>query len=341
MRTTIGLDVGRSAVKVVAIAEGRRTHQLFPSYACPAVTISDEMEAMKARRETVEFNGASWFFGETAYMQGRNLASGLSDDWVATDEHAALFMGGLKALENAGVPGVDDALILVGLPGRTFESQRSTLASLLSSLAPEASIRVVPQPAGPYYNLMFSEDGTEDPAHVISEESWAVVEVGHYTCDFMLFRNGRYINWALNSTEGVRVAAQELQRLIAARHGVTVDLNEAAEILQTHKLKNFGRTLSVDTEVSEAARVISTQVIQQANTLFETEARKLTGIILAGGGAPLVYPYLKDHWPTTQMPLNPRFSVAEGYARYAQGLLMFESQTSGARARPGKASKVA
>lgn len=327
MNTVIGFDIGHSSIKVEASMAGKKKLSLLiPSHACPAVSIEVEAAAEKARKETVSLDGREWFFGHTALMQGRNLPTGLTDEWIQTPEHTALFLGGLKALKDAGLPNVDEALIVMGLPGRTFGTQRHALGTLLGQYAPRASIQIVPQPAGPYYQAMFNEEGQENAQRKIDEESWAVVEVGHYTTDTALFKHGQFISWGMGSCNGVRVAAQELQRIVSSAHGIQIDLVEATEALITKRIANFGNAISIENEVMEASRIIADQVIRHADQLLADEARKLTGVILAGGGAPLVYPLLKDHWPSTVMPHNPRFSVADGYCRYGQGISRLRQQ---------------
>lgn len=326
MSAVIGFDIGHSSLKIEAVSGKRSVSLLIPSHACPAITISDDAEAAKARNETVNLDGRDWFFGNTALLQGRNLPTGLSDDWIHTPEHTALFLGGLKAVKDTGISGVDEAMIVLGLPGRTFDSQRHTLATHLGQHAPKASIQIVPQPAGPYYQQMFNDAGEEIPDRKIDAESWAVIEVGHFTTDTALFKRGSFINWGLGSCNGVRVAAQELQRIVQSNHGIQMDLVESTEALQSRTIANFGGSLGLEKEVAEASRIIADQVIRHADQLLGDEARKLNGIILAGGGAPLVYPMLKQHWSTTVMPHNPRFAVANGYCRYGQGLLRWKQQ---------------
>lgn len=325
MQTIIGFDIGHSSIKIEAVAGKRTSSLLVPSHACPAVVIEDDIEAEKARRETVTVDGRDWFFGNTALLQGRHLPTGFSDDWIHTPEHTALFLGGLKALKDTGVQ-VDDAMIVLGLPGRLFSTQRHALATHLKQYAPNATLHVVPQPSGPFYQTMFDADGGENPERKIDEESWAVVEVGHYTTDTALFKRGSFINWAMGSANGIRVAAQELQRLVEATHGIQIDVVEATDALQNRKIANFGNVIALDNEVAEASRIISEQVIRHADQLLAEEARKLTGVILAGGGAPLVYPALKKHWPNTIMPHNPRFSVANGYCRFGLGMANWAKQ---------------
>lgn len=74
-RTCIGFDVGRSAVKLVAVhgskqkiekTEGRPTR---PRSRRLLVRITDDREAARAATETVSVDGRNHFVGETAVLQ--------------------------------------------------------------------------------------------------------------------------------------------------------------------------------------------------------------------------------------------------------------------------------
>ena len=101
MRTCVGLDIGRSSVKVVSRSPEGRREILFPSSVCPAFGITDEREQLRALEETVTVNQRDYFFGATAALQGQDdLLAGLRDDWVFTDSHTALFRGALRKLRS-------------------------------------------------------------------------------------------------------------------------------------------------------------------------------------------------------------------------------------------------
>src|SRR4051812_47560955 len=145
MQTCIGFDIGRSSVKIVAAWDDHRREILFPSSVVPAFKITDDREAERVQAETVLVNGREFFFGETAMLQGQDdLAGGMRDDWVYTEQHATLFLGGLKKLRAANVPNVDAALIVMGLPAALFASQKAGLGQELAKLASRAEVRVMP-----------------------------------------------------------------------------------------------------------------------------------------------------------------------------------------------------
>lgn len=318
MQTCIGFDIGRSSVKIVAIWEGQRAEILYPSSVFPAFKITDDREAELVEKETIQANGRDYFFGETAMFQGQDdLVGGMRDDWIYTEQHAALFLGGLKKLKAANVPGVDSAIIIMGLPAAHFASQKIGLSQELVKLAPSrAELRVMPQSLGPYHQMMFTADGQENPNFKSDDDSWAVIEVGQYTTDYALLLKGHTIENAFGSCDGMRIAAEHLQRNLRKKD-FSVSLVEATDLLCTKTLKNFGQRIDVSEDVSSAVEPLAAQIIDKANQLIGKSTRSLDGILVAGGGAPLVLPALQKTWPHAKLTENSRFSVAEGFCRYA------------------------
>lgn len=317
MQTAIGFDVGRSSVKIVAARDGVRQELLFPSAVCPAFTVNDERGAARAAAETVFIDGRYFFIGETALLQGGDdLSGGLRDDWVYSDQHAALFMGGLKKLTATGIAGIDTALIVVGLPGALYASQKAGLGQALGKLVPRAEIRVMPQPMGPYQELVFTADGQESRAVNADDDSYAVIEVGQYTTDFALLLHGHTIENAFGSCDGMRIAAEHLQRSLRQSQ-FAVSMAEATDLLRTKTLKNFGDRIDITEEVLRAVEPLAAQIVDKANQLIGKSARSLDGILVAGGGAPLVLNSLRKTWPHARLSENSRFSVAEGFCRYS------------------------
>lgn len=317
MQTCIGFDIGRSSVKIVAAWGEQREEILFQSSVVPAFKITDDREAERVVAETVILNGREYFFGETAMLQGQDdLAGGLRDDWVYTEQHAALFLGGLKKLKAAGVPNVETAIIVLGLPAALFASQKSGLSQELSKLAPRAELRVMPQSLGPYHQMMFTSDGNESTEVQSDHDSWAVIEVGQYTTDYALLLQGHTIENAFGSCDGMRIAAEHLQRALRNRD-FSISLVEATDLLRTKTLRNYGERLDISQDVALAVEPLAAQIIDKANQLIGRSARSLDGILVAGGGAPLVLPALQRTWPHAKLTDNSRFSVAEGFCRYA------------------------
>lgn len=319
MKTTIGLDIGHSMVKAVALSERGRTVIRFPSVVAPAIDLSDEAAARSAKKETVTIGSKAYFTGGTAVSQGAvNSVTGLTQGWVDSPEHAALFLSGLERLKSEGVPNVDEALLVLGLPSEYFKNQRETLKKAVSPYF-GGEVVIQPQSAGPYYGAMFNADGALEPGRAMSKESWAVIDVGHFTSDFLLVIRGERIEVGLESVKGVHLAVDHLKRLVRER-GIEIDDLEASEALGTRVIRNFGRDEDVGNEVDQAVDLVVSRILDKADAVIASHARKLDGVILAGGGGKMIYPAIKAKWPHAVVAQDPRIAIADGFARYGRML---------------------
>ena len=326
-KTTIGLDIGHSMVKAVALSANGKNVVRFPSVVSPAIDISDESAASSAQLETVLVNGRAYFTGATAISQGAaNSVTGLSQNWVGSTEHAALFLSALHRLKQTGVPGVDDALLLLGLPSEYFKTQRDVLRDRAAEHF-AGEVIVQPQPAGPYYGVMFNTDGSIASGRSMANESWAVIDVGHFTSDFLLVIRGERIEVGLKSVSGVHLAVDHLRSLVRDR-GIDIDDLEAGEALSTRKIRNYGRFEDISQEVEQAVNLVVSRILDKAETVIAGHARKLDGVILAGGGGELIFPEIKAKWPHAVVSPDPRMAIADGFSRYGRMLLRARHQAS-------------
>ena len=331
MSAAIGLDIGHSAVKVaVSDSKGKRHFLTIPTAVCQAIKISYEAEAERAAKETVKVGSIDYFIGDTALVQGgANVTSGLSEDWISTPEHTALMIGAYqKALPLANVK---QPKLILGLPTHLYTRQKDKLRETAQLTLGVDDVRVVPQPMGPYFEAMFDEKGV--PVSAIEEESWAVIEIGYFTTDFMLMINGQWVEKASGTCSGARVAAEHLQRILADSQKMTVDLVECDEVLRRKQIRNFTSYLDVSNEVNEAVAILSNEVLDTASRLMEPYARKINGVIVAGGGAEFMFDKIRERWPHARCPQSPRLSVAEGMRRFAAALNIKDAMPALAAAR--------
>ena len=124
-------------------------------------------------------------------------------------------------------------------------------------------------------------------------------------------------------------AAVNLQGEILKKHNIQVSMADATELLANPILKNFGKKIDVSAEVATAVEPVALTIVEKATQLFGDRARQMDGIRIAGGGAQLVSGALAAKWPNTSLADNPRFTVAEGFGRFALGLEQYRS-TQGA-----------
>ncbi len=315
----IGLDIGRSAVKVAFQHNGQRASFIFPSNVCLAHPIAHEETALAAEQDTVTVRGQQYFTGLTARQQGgHGTLVGMSDEWITKPEYLALVAAAVKKIESQGVSNLDQAYLIIGSPAAVYDDQRTRLAEITRE-AINANIKVLPQPSGAYFAHIMSQKGVPIPGKAYGSNEqlldWAVVEVGHYTTDFIMVAEGRVIAKSFDSTEGIGNCLGALGHLMAARQIKVSDVI-LTQALITGKIKHFGKILDVSSLVDQAVTPITQKILAKADALFDRDASALDGIILAGGGARFVYEPLKQKWPHVGMMDDPRLAVAEGFLRY-------------------------
>lgn len=319
-KTTIGLDVGRSAVKLVANANGVYFRELIPSIVSPAIELADEVTAAKAELDTVEVGGRKYFTGDTARLQGgASMTVGLSHDWINSTEYLVLVRAALKRLEARGVPGLDTPFIILGTPAKLYGAQKERLIARTQEVV-SAEMKVLPQPMGAFCSFYQDQRGLPIKERKVDGtrlRSWAVVEVGHYTTDFLLMREGQYIERVADSCEGINYAAEHLVRILA-KESITVTLLQAEEALRTKKIFHFGAR-DVSDQVEKAIDHVVQKILAKANSLLSNEVSTLDGVLLAGGGAEILSDALSKKWPHTVLLENPRMAVADGFCRYGMG----------------------
>lgn len=322
---SMGLDIGHSAVKLAFTdKKGNLHNMLIPTAVCQAFKISDDMEASRAAKDTVRVGSVDYFIGETAKVQGgSNITTGLSENWIETPEHSALMIGAFnRAIEKAGVDAKQVCLVM-GLPTHLYSRQKTQLRQFAIQNLGVKELYITPQPMGPYLESKIKENGVTDTN--IDNESWAVVEIGYFTTDFMLTMEGRWVEKASGTCSGAKVAAEHLQRILGEKN-ITLDLAECEQALRTKSIRNFTGNIDVSAEVNEAVSILVNEVVDTATRLFESYVRKLDGVIIAGGGAAFMFETIKKRWSHAISPANPRMSVAEGMRRMAATFVLADAQ---------------
>jgi plasmid segregation protein ParM len=309
----IGLDIGHSAVKIAA----GNNRQMFPTAACPAANLAVDEAAKAAKADTVRLNGKDYFVGQTALIHtaGR-LLDGLSDDWIETPEHLALMIAGYHRAKAS----IDDEnpLLVMGLPSRLHARQHQRLRELavMHLHIPLDRVRVVPQPVGAFMGLALDEQGQPVANRSIDTERWGVIDVGYYTTDFGLLIGGIWSHAGARSIAGANTVADALRERIANEHKTTISLRAADEALRTGTLRLYGRTIDVSDHARDASSNFARQIIEGAVNTFGETLPSLDGILIAGGGADLVFPHLQKEFPHAVCAETPRFAIAEGLRRF-------------------------
>ena len=319
MTPVIALDVGHSAVKAVADSGTGRYSILYPSVVSGAVELMEANARRVAERETVEVDGRRWFFGETAVTQGSSDSeSGMSENWITTSAYSALVAGAfMKLAQRPDKISTENAIIVVGLPARYMMTQKKPLTELMQRLAPSAQIVVLPQPLGPFMCLQFDENGKEDKERNIGKKTFGIIEVGHFTTDFGVIKNGLWVDKNAGSCEGAHVVVEKVAKLIKEQRGHSLTLVETTKAIVDGSFMEFGTPVDVTPFVAASTQVLVDKVLDTVDRLMDRDARSFDGIAVAGGAAQILFPMIKAKYRHAFLSSekDSRMAVAEGFYR--------------------------
>lgn len=331
----IGMDIGHSSVKLALAGledPKARKYVQFPTAVISAFEISNEDTKKKAEFETVILkdhggNPTAFFFGETAIRQGRsNAFSGQAKDWVKSSTHDVLVLGAWKKAFQFTNPYCKHITVVLGLPTAYYAGQKNELKSRIHSLltplirdGQTLDILVKAQSEAPLQALVFDADGAIGNRHQMSKESWAVIEVGHFTTDFSLCVDGDMIEDASGSDDGAHMVYERVQAAFS-KNGWSTRIEVIDKAIKTEQYLHYGEAVDISQIISEAKAALSNKVVDTAKRLLGEYAPSLSGVLVAGGGAPLIFDGVKSQFPNATVTSEPTFTVAEGFCRVGLAL---------------------
>jgi len=314
----IALDIGRSTVKI-AVPEKQL---ILPTAVIPAVDagrleVGDSAE--EAKRDTVELDGKLYFIGETAKKQAKTREpEGLFKDWIETQEHKAILKGAyLRAIRECGAK---ETMVMLGLPSDHFYDQKDRLAEVaaMTLQLPLSQIKVVPQAFGAYMALMLDKNAAAAKGRSPGGESWGVIDIGFYTTDFGILDRGSWLTFASESVSGTHKAGEHLTKLAAA---YDIRRGEADDVLRAQSTRHNGKVVDLSKECELACDTLADEILRTAKGVFGDRLPRFDGILVAGGGAEVVFQSIKKHLPHAETIPNARLAIAEGMRRYGLGLV--------------------
>jgi plasmid segregation protein ParM len=323
---SFGIDVGHSAVKIAAsmLAMPTLRHSaVIPTVVIRASSIADENTARLAALETVTIEGIGYFFGETAILQGNaSVFSGQSRDWIATSAHDVMIIAGWQRAMRMIDCHPQKINLVLGLPMAFFSTQKSALkarvAALLASyLAPGQVLEILvrPQSIVPLINIQHLADGLPNPQYDANAESWAVIDIGHYTTDFAVLLRTQIQDIGGDSVAGASKVYSAVRAELNTL-GYAVTLEAVDEAVKTGRVKHYGESIDVSAIVDAAAQPLRDLIVDRAQTLLSDSAKSLDGIIVSGGIAPMVIDAVKGAFRNAVLDENPRIAIAEGLCRF-------------------------
>ena len=328
---SIGADIGHSSVKVSVacptVFSGARTAK-FETVVMNWFQISNPETARLAEVDTVSIANQKFFIGKTALLQSQaEDFSGQDRDWTETKQHDALIMGAWQRaqtiLAENDVLFPEKIVFVLGLPASSLKSHKQGLIDrahkmISPRLGPNQILEVLvqSQSAAPLYELAIDANGNETGV-VSDDDSYGVVEIGHFTTDFMFQDRGAEIEHASSSVPGVTMIYERVKNSLK-QAGYIHDIETLFKAVSTKSITVYGKPVPVNNIVDPAITQFSNTICDEVNRRFGSAAQRMSGIVLAGGGAEIqeISTVISARYPNAAIPSNPRYSVSNGLCRF-------------------------
>jgi plasmid segregation protein ParM len=325
--TTIGLDLGYGLTKAVT-DNGRQV--CFESRVAPAEFIrfqADIGAPVKTNGLTLhDPEEGALFVGELASKQGRPGAiRSPRDRNRVTDPITTHLADAAFAMLLPGAEHVR-ARVVTGLPVAYYRDAFQLSQHLLGthrillegrSLTVEVEdVLVVPQPFGALLSLILDERGKMiTSALELVEGRVAVMDIGTYTTDLILVEGLEYIEARSSSIEvGVSTAIEMIRKVLLDDYRVSYEQHELEQAMRRGWLVIDGQKHPLNGLASERLDPIARSIEAQARTLWNIST--LTALVLAGGGALALRPWLEPRFKQAIYAPDAAMANAAGFLRY-------------------------
>jgi len=315
MNDILGIDIGYGYTKTFKMLTGRKK---FSTLVAAAVGNN----SFGVDRQKISVNDETFLVGDDAETEPGWTIDTRTSDFVGSN--AWLSVIGKALIINHIDPGDMNGMKLVfGLPPGLY---KATEVKRLTDLIKKTRInydhqgydfsgtelQMIPQGAGIYFTYLQSLGNA--PAE--RKKTIAVVDIGHYTVDTVLFSDGKYINNITGSTPlGVSILLDRVRTEFSQAHGKYINNEAALKLLSEGRVSIFQQEYTLD-ETGEWMKAYALQVSSLIDSFFDGLEKVSADLgIVAGGGISLVQNHLRVKHRVLVMP-NPDMANVVGYWYY-------------------------
>jgi plasmid segregation protein ParM len=317
-----GLDIGYSHTK--AVSGDRRA--VFPS----VVGTPDKARfSLNAAASIVLVDPEPVQVGEGAVQQSRFLHRREDRHWIEGDEWYNLFLAALTELTTAKRA---ELRIVTGLPvafyhdrqgvrDRLFGSHRVQREGQHAQAFQVTDCRIIPQPFGALLAVCLDDRG-----RIIDKDlatgAVGVIDVGGKTTNLLSVNRLAEIGRETASAPvGAWDAVRGLREHFDQEYPGLDNLrdHEVIDAIIARQVKYYGNPIDLAGLVDGILEPLAEQVLAEASHLWNGGAT-LDAILVSGGGALLLGPYIKRHFRHARIIGEPVFANALGFWRFAERL---------------------
>ena len=119
---------------------------------------------------------------------------------------------------------------------------------------------------------------------------------------------------------GRRASVQSL-----AVRNIKINMADADKALKTKFIPNFGKRIDITEEANEALSIAASKIIDTAERLFAPFVSRLNGVLVTGGGTPIVKNGLEEKWEHAVFPDDHRMTVVLGMRKLGEFMALQRS----------------
>jgi hypothetical protein len=318
----VGLDVGYSAVKAVSSDRWAT----FPS----AIGTPDKARfSLNGNKAIVLVHPDHVQVGQEAIRQSRFIKPREDRQWIESDSWYHLFLASLTELTAAKQT---ELRIVTGLPVSFYGDKMTVRDRLLGNHRAQregrhtqtftvTDCRVIPQPFGSLLAATLDDRG-RIVDNALATGTVGVVDVGGKTTNLLSVDRLSEIS---KETASINVGAWDAVRAVSSwladNYPGLEDLrpHQVVDAVIARQAKYYGERVDLTIVVEDTLEPMAEQVLAEATRLWNGGAT-IDAILVSGGGALLLGPYVIRHFRHAQVVSEPVFANALGFWRFAERL---------------------
>ena len=337
----VGIDLGYGQVKVLS---DNKQYKFLSAVGTPisdfgrVANITNEEDLLKSL--VITYEGTKYYVGHNAILNTRNGRLSLRQNKAELDENKIKFITSIALLmeEDQNEIEVD---VVSGLPVLEFKNQKDNLFNMIYNYGkpfyftmhygPKTvnkaikvkSVRIISQGEGAFYDYILNNNGNiiQERANKVSG-TIMVVDPGYKTTDIVSMENGRYIELLSDQfNKGINQVHNECIRLIMDQLGIKKEMKEIDEAIRTKKLFHNTKEYNISKIIEQSAKPFAIDIVDNLINLSNDQLGSMQHLLLTGGGASILYPYIKEELNNiieVSLIDNSEFSNASGYYKYGK-----------------------
>jgi len=308
-----GIDIGFGDVKAV-FSDGRKIK--FPTAIAldPGGVFSMSVNGDEGM---YVFNGTNYYVGATALHMGQTFST-RSMNFLETFTPLLIHV----ALEAAGyAPGEVDELA-IGLPlgnfnpvNKAFLQKKIEEGNTNGKKLVFSRIEILPQGVGVLLDSRLEGDGSEIPGTGVNT---LVLDVGFNTVDVIVAINGQAKRGKSEMLErsGISKVCDKLGSVVREKTSVSLSEQQAKDVLLNGGLEVYGDRTDFTDDIAVIANEYARWFYAEITSRWEEQIKQFRKVILAGGGAHVVGPYMPKYIHNLVIPEYPEFANARGFLKW-------------------------